>query len=149
MLLEFRKLQVEAVLPTRKYPGDAGLDLYTIETVTIAPQSQVIIHTGIGLNAAPPNCVLQVWPKSGIDAKQALHTGAGIIDTGYRGEILVLLKNMGQQEVSIPAQTPVAQLVVLPCLFPDVVETKLATKTKRNTHGGIVGETNNEIYKTR
>jgi len=136
-MLKFKKLDPRAKLPTRKNSLDAGLDVFCLDVETIPANDQSIVRTGIGLADAPENCVIQVWPKSGLDAQFGLHTGAGIIDSGYRGEILILLKNMSDSWVRLEAGDAIAQLVVVPCLRPWIIEVVSPTESERGADGGI------------
>lgn len=135
--IRFKKLSPDAKVPTRKFSGDAGLDIYALETTYILGSEQAILRTGIVLANAPPNSVIQVWPKSGLDARLSLHTGAGIIDPNYRGEILILLKNMSKHSVVIESGDAIAQLIIIPCLRPQVEVTENIEITDRNIEGGI------------
>jgi len=135
--VKFNKLTDEAKLPTRKHKMDAGIDVYSLETVRLAANSQKVIHTGIALAKCPRRYVLQVWPKSGLDAEFGLHTGAGIIDCEYRGEILILLKNMSEYIWEIEAGDAIAQLVLLPCPGYEIELTEDTDETERGDTGGI------------
>jgi len=154
MSFSVRKVHPDSIIPTRHHEGDAGVDLYALWSVTIHPWSQGVIDTGIELVELPqmddpqyggsnvPLCkgwrsVLQIWPKSGLDAKMSLHTGAGIVDYLYRGEIKVLVKNQSDRIVEIRKGDAIAQAVVVPCYVGDVVEVTATNETKRGKSGGI------------
>ena len=81
--------------------------------------------------------VLQIWPRSGTDAKLSLHTGAGIVDYLYRGEIKVLLKNQSDHMVEIHKGDAIAQAVIVPCYVGDVIEVTETNETDRGKSGGI------------
>ena len=164
--LKFKKIHENAKLPTKKNPTDAGWDLYAIDNYRIYAKSQQIIHTGIELagveaalgfpvyamesNSKYPSAigvladfyvVLHIWPRGGLDAKHGLHTGAGVIDQDYRGEILVLLKNTSDIDYYVRFDEKVAQLV--PVLTPrtEVIEVAEHTEeTLRGSKGGITEE---------
>ena len=137
-MIQFKRLTDTAKLPTRKNKHDAGLDIASIVNEIIQPRDQAIIRTGIALANMPHNFVIQVWPKSGRDVREGLHTGAGIIDSGYRGEILLLVRNMSDETIYIKAGDAVAQLVVLPCVFPQPKWTEDTSDTERGADGGIL-----------
>jgi len=139
-MIKFKKLSPDAIVPTRKFKDDAGLDIYSLETVYIDTHSQAVLRTGIALAGAPESCVIQVWSKSGLDARLGLHVGAGIIDPNYRGEILVLLKNMTRHSVGISKGDAIAQLVIVPCMRPDVEIVETIEATERGGQGGITNE---------
>jgi len=126
-----------AIIPSKKYPSDAGYDIFSLAGEHIPPRGQNIIRTGVGLNYLTPGYVIQVWPKSGMDAGYSLHTGAGIIDSAYRGEILVLLKNMSDKWVEIGAGEAIAQLVFVPVMSPIIETVKLNSSSARDDDGGI------------
>lgn len=137
MSIKFKRLHPEAKVPTRKFNLDAGLDIYAFETTYITARSQAVMRTGIALAGAPDNCVIQVWSKSGLDANLSLHVGAGIIDPNYRGEILVLLKNMSYYSVGINKGDAIAQLVIVPCMRPEIEIVEDVEATDRGEQGGI------------
>ena len=91
------------------------------------------------------NICYQVWPKSGLDAKYGLHTGSGIIDSGYRGEILVLLKNMSDNPIIISAGSPIAQLIPV-LIDPSYMEevSDISEVSDRGESGGILTAYNKE-----
>jgi len=138
MPLKFRLLTEDAIAPTRKHSGDAGLDVYSNETITIASGDQTVVRTGVALADIPGNMMIQVWPKSGLDSKYGITTGAGVIDPGYRGEIYILLRNLGKKEYIIEKGSQIAQLLVVPVERPLVVIAKRSTETSRGATGGIV-----------
>lgn len=145
--LKFKKLFDQAIIPTKKFPSDAGWDLYSIQDVAIPAHEQRKMKTGIQLAYAGPDftysgglshpIVLQVWSRSGMDTEKGLHVGAGIIDQNYRGEILVLLKNMSNQTQHIRAGDKIAQLVPLYLPFSEVEEVEEVEETDRGESGGI------------
>jgi len=138
-VLRFRKIDSRASIPSRKYKFDAGLDVYCLDGFVLPPGQQSVVRTGIALEGAPANCVIQIWPKSGIAAKLCVHTGAGIIDSGYRGEILVVVMNTGSAYLKFDAGDAIAQLVVLPCMFLEVEEVAKSFSyiSDRGADGGI------------
>ena len=89
-LLKVKKLREDAIIPTRSNPTDAGWDLYSTERVGMMPMRQVLVSTGIAL-AIPEGYVGLIWPRSGLAVKRGIDVFAGVIDSGYRGEIKVCL----------------------------------------------------------
>lgn len=150
MTLSFRRVYPDAILPTRKHRFDAGIDFYSYEDERIAPWGQLVIDTGIELVELPEieifenvvwntwKSVLQIWPKSGLDAKMALHTGAGIVDFLYRGRVLILVKNQSDSSIMIRKGDSVAQGVIVPCYTGEVIEVSETNETERGATGGIV-----------
>ena len=138
MPLKFRLLTEDAIAPTRKHSGDAGLDVYSNENIIIEPGDQTVVRTGVALADAPNNVVIQVWPKSGLDTQYGITTGAGVIDRGYRGEIYILIRNLGKKRYIIRKGNQIAQLLVVVIERPLVVVADRGTGTERGATGGIV-----------
>ncbi len=92
--LRARRLHPQAILPTRAYAGDAGLDLYACESATLEPGARASVGTGIAVEIPEHHAGL-VLPRSGLAARHgiALVNAPGLIDAGYRGELRVLLLN--------------------------------------------------------
>ncbi|MBO4928637.1 MAG: dUTP diphosphatase [Clostridiales bacterium] len=88
------KISEEAILPAYAHDGDAGMDLYSVSDVVIAPGETVLIHTGLKF-AIPKGYEVQVRPRSGLSLNTPLRipNAPGTIDSGYRGEICVILEN--------------------------------------------------------
>tara|TARA_R110000824_G_C15222850_1_gene677706 strand:- start:3852 stop:4361 length:510 start_codon:yes stop_codon:yes gene_type:complete len=88
--LKVKKLCEDAIIPTRSNPTDAGWDLYSTERLTMPFRQPVLVSTGIAL-AIPEGYVGLIWPRSGLSVKRGIDIYAGVIDSGYRGEIKVCL----------------------------------------------------------
>ena len=114
--LEVLRLREEAVVPDRAYAGDAGLDLATCERVELGPGERTVASTGLAV-AIPDGYAGFVQPRSGLAARSgvAVVNSPGLIDSGYRGEIRVVLLNTDREQtfVAEPGDR-IAQLVVLP-----------------------------------
>lgn len=110
-----QRLHPSAVLPSYAHPGDAGLDLVGIDSVTIPPGGRAAVRTGLAL-AIPDGWVGLVHPRSGLARRHGLTVAnaPGTIDAGYRGEVLVLLVNLGPDPVTLAAGDRIAQLLVQP-----------------------------------
>ncbi|MDD2257847.1 dUTP diphosphatase [Candidatus Falkowbacteria bacterium] len=132
-VLKVERLSPEAKLPTKAHLQDAGLDLYSAEAASIAPYQQMTISTGIRL-AIPQNQVGLIWDKSGL-AKEGLSTLGGVIDAGYRGEILVLIKNLGQDIYHILPGQKIAQLIIQPLSEYKIEEGPILEDTDRGQNG--------------
>jgi dUTP pyrophosphatase len=131
------KLSAEARLPTRANEGDAGLDLYAAEAATLGPGERASVGTGIAIEVPPGHAGL-VLPRSGLAARHgiALVNAPGLIDTGYRGEVRVLLLNTDRTEsFEIAAGDRIAQLLVTP--FADATPTEAGelTASQRGENG--------------
>jgi len=90
--IEIKLLNDYAKIPTKSYEYDAGWDLYSLENCTVKSGQRNIIKTGISI-AIPEGWVGLIWPRSGLSVKSGIDVLAGVIDCGYRGEIMVCLYN--------------------------------------------------------
>jgi dUTP pyrophosphatase len=123
--LRFKRLSEAARLPTRAHHGDAGLDLYAAEAVTVAPGGgRTDVGTGVAVEIPPGHAGL-VLPRSGSARKHGitLTNAPGLIDSGYRGELRVLLLNTDPSEpFEVANGDRVAQLVIVAVALADPVE---------------------------
>jgi dUTP pyrophosphatase len=127
------KVSPDAILPTRAHADDAGLDAYCLEDVLIGPQQGKVARTGIAL-ALPPGYFALVADRSSM-AKKGIKTAGGVIDTGYRGEIHVVLWNLSREEIRISRGERIAQLIILPVATPSVREVSELDSTERGSKG--------------
>jgi len=137
MRLAIQRLRPDARLPTRAHDDDAGLDLYAVEAVTIAPGERAMVPTGIAIELPERHAGLVV-PRSGLAARHgiALVNAPGLIDAGYRGELRVLLLNTDRDEAfEIAPGDRIAQLVVTRVETPDLVEVDELAPTRRADGG--------------
>lgn len=123
-------------IPTKSYPDDAGWDIYSSETLVIAPGSGALVHTNMSLTM-PKNVYARICPRSGIAVKSHINIHAGIIDPGYTGEIKVAMFNHGQHEFYVHAGDRIAQLVFAHVLdiHPVFTDHKPHVSTGRGTNG--------------
>ncbi len=128
-----KKMTPEAILPTRAHADDAGLDLYAFENGVILPGGGLLARTGIAI-ALPEKTVGLVADRSSM-AKKGVKTSGGVIDAGYRGEIHIVFRNITTEEVRFERGERIAQLLILPCLSPAVVEATDLDETHRGTKG--------------
>jgi dUTP pyrophosphatase len=137
MTLKVRRLDPRARLPTRAYPGDAGLDLYALEDAALDPGERASVRTGIAVEIAEGEAGL-VLPRSGLAARHgiALVNAPGLIDAGYRGEVRVLLLNTDRDSAfTIAAGDRIAQLVLVKVQTPEVVEVEELAVSERGAGG--------------
>jgi dUTP pyrophosphatase len=123
--LPIQKLRDDAVVPTRAYAGDAGLDLAACERLELAPGERALVGTGLAI-AIPDGYAGYVQPRSGLAAKHGITivNTPGLVDSGYRGELKVILLNTDAREpFVIEPGMRIAQLVVLP--IPEVVPVEM------------------------
>lgn len=134
MKLLVQKIRHDAILPTYAHDTDAGMDIYTPDTVELAPSARVLAATGIAL-AVPAGYVGLVWDKSGIATRHGIVTVAGVIDAGYRGEVKIGLLNTGSEHHTFAPGQKIAQLLIQPVSCPAIVEATTLTGTQRGTGG--------------
>jgi dUTP pyrophosphatase len=135
--LPVSKLKPEATVPTRAHEGDAGLDLYACEPAHIGPGERWSVGTGIAVEIPAGHAGL-VLPRSGLAKKHgiALVNAPGLIDSGYRGEVRVLLLNTDPAETfRVEAGDRIAQLVLTPIALAEPVETKALAESARGDGG--------------
>jgi dUTP pyrophosphatase len=135
--LPVAKLKDEALLPTRAHEGDAGLDLYSCETAHIGPGERWSVGTGVGVEIPDGHAGL-VLPRSGLarDHGISLVNSPGLIDSGYRGELRVLLLNNDPAETfRVKAGDRIAQLVLVPIALATPRETTVLTESARASGG--------------
>ena len=137
MTLKVRRLDARARLPTRAYPGDAGLDLYALEGGGLDPGERASVRTGIAVEIPEGEAGL-VLPRSGLAARHgiALVNAPGLIDSGYRGEVVVLLLNTDRSvRFELAAGDRIAQLVLVTVQAPEVVEVEELAMSERGAGG--------------
>ena len=129
------KIHPNAKTPERKTAGSAGYDLTTVEDVVLPAHQSVLISTGVKIEL-PKRTYGQIAPRSGLSVK-GIDVGAGIIDEDYRGEIKVLLRNHSDDDIELPCESRIAQLLVLPVCYPDLnlVDQEALESTERGAGG--------------
>jgi len=130
MELKVKRIHPDAKLPIYGHPGDAGLDLFSVADRELAPGEVFAVPTGVQI-AVPPGHVGLVWDKSGISLK-GVHRLAGVIDAGYRGEIQVVMINLGGTPFAIRKGMKIAQMLVQPVT---VIESDALDDTSRGEGG--------------
>ena len=137
-ILKIKKLREEAALPERKTPGSAGYDLCACIAgdFTIEPGELVILPTGLAAEI-PEGCAGMIFTRSGLGVKHGItvSNGVGVIDSDYRGEIHVGLRNNSQIAYTVSPGERIAQLIVIPVCLPEVVETEELSETERGAGG--------------
>ena len=132
--LQFKKLDSSAVLPTRGTPLSAGLDLYCIDDLQIAPGDRASARTGLSV-AIPHGFYGRIAPRSGLAVKQGIDVLAGVIDADYRGEIICLLYNTGHEVVELAAGSKICQLIVEQVITPSATWADDLEETARGAAG--------------
>jgi len=106
----FKYLTETAHVPTKSNRTDAGFDLYADEDAIVQKQMRKVIKTGISLDM-PNNLAGLIWPRSGLSVKNGIDVLAGVVDAGYRGEIMVCLYNTSSEDVEIKRGDRIAQMI--------------------------------------
>lgn len=135
--LLIRKLDSAAKVPVRAHQGDAGLDLCSVEAIRLGPGERVSVGTGLAI-ALPSGLAGLVLPRSGLAADHgiALVNSPGLIDSGYRGEVRVLMLNTdGEREFSVQPGDRIAQLLVIPFAEVSLLEVSELPDSERGTAG--------------
>jgi dUTP pyrophosphatase len=135
--VRFRRLHDGAVIPERAYEGDAGLDLASCEHAVLGPGERAIVATGIVVEI-PEGYAGFVQPRSGLAARHGIGVvnSPGLIDSGYRGEIRVVLLNTDREsEFTIEPGMRIAQLVIAPVASVRVVEADELAASERGSRG--------------
>ena len=135
--LRVARVRPNATLPGRKHPEDAGIDLYAAEETSVPPHSFSIVPTGVTMDI-PPGTVGLLKPKG-----RSNHLlGAGVVDAGYQGEILIKVANPTAEMLVFKPGDAVGQMLLIPVLMPQVTEVSAeeihAQRTQRGGSGGIV-----------
>jgi dUTP pyrophosphatase len=135
--LPIRRLHADAVVPQRAYTGDAGLDLASCERVELGPGERALVGTGLAV-AIPEGYAGFVQPRSGLAARHGLTVvnSPGLVDSGYRGELRVVLLNTDRTEpFVVEPGMRIAQLVVLPIPELELVEVDELPSSERGVRG--------------
>jgi len=132
-----QRLREDAVVPARAYSGDAGLDLAACDRVELGPGERAVVPTGLAV-AIPDGYAGFVQPRSGLASRHGISVvnAPGLIDSGYRGEIRVVLLNTDRREkFVVEPGMRIAQLVVLPVPELELVETEELPESERGVRG--------------
>ncbi len=136
--IRVKKLREGATLPTYGTPYAAGADLYACitENIMIAPGATAFVPTGIAMEV-PEQCAGLIYARSGLACKRGLAPAnkVGVVDSDYRGEIIVVLHNHGSEPQVIANGERIAQMIITPVLTPAYVEAEELTDTARANQG--------------
>ncbi len=133
MKLRVQKIDRDARLPLYQHPGDAGLDLFSAVEDILAPGEVKSIPTGIKM-AIPEGYVGLIWDKSGLSL-QGVHRLAGVVDAGYRGEVKVVMINLGKEPLAVKKGMKIAQILIQPVVTVEVAEAGELDGTSRGEGG--------------
>ena len=135
MILEVQKLDPRAKLPTYAYDSDAGLDIFALEDFVVpAGKFATDIRTGVAV-AIPERFVGLMWAKSGLAANHGIIVMAGVIDAGYRGELLLTVYNTSSKDYQFKAGDKVMQMLIQPVNQVEIVEVQNLPPSARGVGG--------------
>jgi len=132
--LNFKRVDPRATLPTRGSSFSAGLDLYSIEAVSLEPGQRAIVRTGLAV-AIPEGYYGRLAPRSGLATKKGLDVLAGVIDADYRDEIGCLLHNTGEERIELVENSKICQLIIETIVTPKAVWAEDLGDTERGRGG--------------
>jgi deoxyuridine 5'-triphosphate nucleotidohydrolase len=133
-VLNFKKLDPQATLPTRGSQSSAGLDIYSLEDLAIEARQRSLARTGLSV-AIPEGFYGRVAPRSGLAVKHGLDVLAGVIDSDYRGELLCLLYNTSDTTITLPARSKICQLIIEKIVTPEAAWSDDLSETARGAGG--------------
>lgn len=133
--MHIKKLAPDAIIPSKATDGSAGYDLYSYGSGSIDAGSQLLVDTKIAI-AIPNEYCGFIWSRSGLSVKNGIETGAGVIDSDYRGELKVVLHNHSTTPFIFTKGTRIAQLVIAP--LPKIIVNEVAEfdESKQTERGG-------------
>jgi len=131
--IKVEKISPQAKIPLKAHSDDAAYDLFSNDYYSIAPYGQALVATGIKM-AIPAGYAGLIWDKSGL-ASSGITVMGGVIDAGYRGEIKVIIKNLGEDDFNIVPGQKIAQIIIQPVLNLAIEEGEIIDETTRNSKG--------------
>ena len=134
MEIRIQRLDKELELPDYAHEHDAAMDLRAAHEETLAAGEKKIVKTGIKI-AIPTGHAGLIWDRSGLAAKNSIHTLAGVIDAGYRGEVGVVMINLGGEEFKVDKGMRIAQMLIHPIVNVKVTEVDELDETERGEGG--------------
>lgn len=133
MELKIKRIHKDAKLPHYGHKGDAGLDIFSTIDCVLQKREVKAIPTGIKV-AIPEGYVGLIWDKSGVSL-EGVHRLAGVVDSGYRGEVKIVMANLSDEPFSIEKGMKIAQLLIQPVVEVEVIEVEDLEATPRGENG--------------
>ena len=127
-------LNEQAILPTKSHFDDAGFDLYASEDNVIVGRQRKTIKTGVSFEM-PTYFAGLIWPRSGLSVKKGIDVLAGVIDSGYRGEVMVCLYNTSDEDVEIKRGDRIAQIIFQEVPLVSLIESEELETSQRGSNG--------------
>lgn len=134
MKLKILKINSEAKIPNYANEDDAGLDLYSAEDFVLKPGERRAVETGVKMEI-PEGYVGLIWDKSGLALNDGIKTMAGVVDSGYRGEIKIVLINLSNQDFEIKKGQKIAQMLIQKIEHPEIEIVEFLSESGRGEGG--------------
>ena len=134
MKVRIQRIDKENEMVKYAHDGDAAFDLRSSGNINLSAKGKVIVPTGIKM-AIPEGFAGFIWDRSGLAANSSLHCLAGVVDSGYRGEVKVVLVNLSKHDMYIMKGMRIAQMVIQKIEHPILEEVESLDETKRNDGG--------------
>lgn len=134
MKLSFHKLHPTAIIPSYAHPGDAGMDFFALERTVLKAGERTAVRTGVAMEI-PEGYAGLFWDKSGLAIREGLKMMGGVIDSGYRGEVMVGMVNLSDKEYVFEAGHKVGQMLIQKVEQCEIEEIHNLTDTKRGKGG--------------
>jgi len=134
MELKIKRLDKNVDAPMYAHDTDAAFDLRASDDIILKSKEKKIVKTGLSV-AIPQGYAGLIWDRSGLAAKNSLHVMAGVIDSGYRGEVGVVMVNLGDTDFQVEQNMRIAQMLVQPVATPKIIEVDELDDTDRSANG--------------
>ena len=134
MRVKIQRIDKDLDMVKYAHDGDAAFDLMSSENINLSAGGKIIVPTGIKM-AIPEGFAGLIWDRSGLAANSSLHCLAGVVDSGYRGEIKIVLVNLSKHDMYIKKGMRIAQMIIQKVEYPILEEVEFLDDTKRNEGG--------------
>ena len=132
--VKIKKIDGDAKIPSYAHGGDAGMDIYSAENLTVKAGEHAKVRTGIAMEI-PDGFVGLVWDKSGISMNYGLKTLGGVIDSGYRGEVVIGVVNLSKEDYVVEKGNKIAQILIQKVESPEIKEVEELSNSERGEKG--------------
>lgn len=132
--MKVKLLTEDAIAPTRGTEYSAGYDFYANEQCIIEAGDQKLISTGVSIEI-PTGYYGKIFDRSGFTLNYHTRIAAGVIDSDYRGEVKILIQNLGKNPLNIAKDSRIAQMIIMPCLCEDIEVVDILGETVRDAGG--------------
>ena len=133
LTLKIKKLEPDAIIPSYAHEGDAAFDLRSRQEIILQPMSRYTFSTGLSMEI-PEGYYGRISDRSGLASKSGFHVLGGVVDSSYRGDVGVVLINLGREEYTVKPRDKIAQMLIVPVERVDIVEDEIS-ETSRGKKG--------------